>query len=100
MLQDFWFKAELVPISAPPLPGCHADRTAGGLTEDDRIQELLNRSDTAIIYPEAVSDHDDDNHGNQDATEQPNGVLSNSSNTDVHSNHNEDADSEGRLLLN
>ena len=29
------------------------------LSEEDRIQELMNRSDTAVIYPEPVSDQEE-----------------------------------------
>ncbi len=28
-------------------------------SEDDTIQELMNRSDTAVIFPEAVSDQEE-----------------------------------------
>ena len=31
------------------------------LADEETMRELLNRSDTAIIYPEPVSDHEDDN---------------------------------------
>lgn len=29
--------------------------------EEDKIKELLERGDTAVIFPEPVSDHEDDN---------------------------------------
>ena len=29
------------------------------LSEEDKIQELMTRSDTAVIFPEPVSDHED-----------------------------------------
>jgi len=34
--------------------------TVGCVTEEEKIQEYLNRSDTAVIYPEPVSDHEGD----------------------------------------
>ncbi|KAJ8307564.1 hypothetical protein KUTeg_015648 [Tegillarca granosa] len=41
-----------IPPAAPP---CMKDTT-----EDEKIQEYLNRSDTAVIFPESVSDNDDE----------------------------------------
>ena len=46
-------------LPTEPSPICQDKQPEKGITEEDKIQELLNRSDTAVIFPEPVSDHDD-----------------------------------------
>ncbi|ESO87679.1 hypothetical protein LOTGIDRAFT_166258 [Lottia gigantea] len=47
---------------SPKVPGCLGD-------SEETIKEFLGRSDTAIIYPEPVSDQDDENKETDSVTE-------------------------------
>lgn len=38
---------------------CSAEKQAGNKAEEAKIAELLNRGDTAVIYPEPVSDNEE-----------------------------------------
>lgn len=45
-------------IDLPCKPPVCVALTTGCVTEEEKIQEYLNRSDTAVIYPEPVSDRE------------------------------------------
>ncbi|KAK2145695.1 hypothetical protein LSH36_662g02038 [Paralvinella palmiformis] len=59
------------PASTNPEPASEEVRTTNGYhgndeagcteTEEEKIQELMSRSDTAVIFPEPVSDHEEGN---------------------------------------